>query len=203
MPRSEEANQKIRDERRQQIIRVAVQVFARQGLFATKIADIAAEGDMSQGLIYRYFTSKEEIFSAIVERGMESTLLMGQEAMEQPGGPMEKLRWLVHQLVGGLWDSPAYGLVMLDALTSQAVPEAIRDQGLKLALEFQSVLYRLIVAGQEAGEISREDDAMELTTMVGACIEGLTTTRAYYPQNRRPNPDIILRLLSTGGGKPT
>jgi len=201
MPRSEEANQKIRDERRQQIIRAAVQVFAQQGLTAAKIADIAAEGDMSQGLIYRYFASKEEIFAAIVERGMESTLRMGQEATEHPGRPMEKLRWLVRQLVRGLWDSPAYGLVMLDALTSQAVPEAIRDLGLKLALEFQSVLYHLIVEAQEAGEISREDDAMELTVMVGACIEGLTTSRA-YTQDRSPNPDLILRLLKAPDSSP-
>jgi len=197
MPRTEEANQRIRDERKRQIVHVAVRVFARQGVAATKMADIAAEGEMSQGLFYRYFSNKEEILVAIMERGMESTMRLGKEAMELPLGPVERLRWLVGQLVRGLWNSPEYGLVMQDVLTSQATPEVIREQGLKLALEFQSLLHRLIVEGQEAGEIAREDDAMELTVMIGACIEGLTTARAYAyaPELVNPNTDIIMRLL--------
>jgi AcrR family transcriptional regulator len=62
-----------------------VLVFARQGLAATKIADIAAAGEISQGLIYRYFTSKEEIYAAVLERAMQSTLRIGREALESEG----------------------------------------------------------------------------------------------------------------------
>jgi AcrR family transcriptional regulator len=42
-PRSNLSNQKIRDERREQILHGALKVFAYKGFKATKISDIAAE----------------------------------------------------------------------------------------------------------------------------------------------------------------
>ena len=71
MPRTEEANQRIREERRGQILDAAVRVFARKGLTGACIADIAAAGEMSQGLIFRYFASKEEVFAAVVEAAVK------------------------------------------------------------------------------------------------------------------------------------
>jgi hypothetical protein len=55
-PRTSLSNQKIRDERRGQILQVALKVFAYKGLAATKIAEIAAQACISQGLIHHYFT---------------------------------------------------------------------------------------------------------------------------------------------------
>ncbi len=57
MPRTEEANQRIREERRGQILDAAARVFARKGLAGARIADIAAAGEMSQGLIFRYLSA--------------------------------------------------------------------------------------------------------------------------------------------------
>src|SRR5258707_14679243 len=69
MPRTEESNQRIREEQKRKIIIAATKVFARKGLAATKMADIAKEADISYGLLYHYFDTKELIFKATVERG--------------------------------------------------------------------------------------------------------------------------------------
>lgn len=55
------------EERRREILKAAIRVFASKGYEKTAISDIAAESGISQGLCYRYYTSKEEIYDAAVE----------------------------------------------------------------------------------------------------------------------------------------
>ena len=67
MPRTTEANQRIREAQRAKILESARSVFARKGMEAT-ITDIATEAQISIGLAYRYFADKEAIFSALVKQ---------------------------------------------------------------------------------------------------------------------------------------
>jgi AcrR family transcriptional regulator len=53
------------DARRQQIVDAARTRFASQGFARTSLADIVAESGLSNGAIYRYFASKDEIVTAI------------------------------------------------------------------------------------------------------------------------------------------
>ncbi|MCL6627892.1 MAG: TetR/AcrR family transcriptional regulator, partial [Alicyclobacillus shizuokensis] len=59
MPRTEKVNQQIRDERKEQILAAAAEVFARNGYVGTRIDDIASAAGISKGLIYHYFGGKE------------------------------------------------------------------------------------------------------------------------------------------------
>ena len=58
------------DERREQIKRAALKIFAQRGIAGTKMSMIASEAGISQGLTYRYFNSKEEIFSVLVQEAI-------------------------------------------------------------------------------------------------------------------------------------
>lgn len=55
------------DERKQEIVDAAIRVFARKGYEKTTISDIAKEINVSQGLCYRYFPSKEAIYDAGID----------------------------------------------------------------------------------------------------------------------------------------
>lgn len=198
MPRTEEANQRIREERRGQILDTASRVFARKGLAGTRIVDIATAGEMSQGLIFRYFASKEEVFAAVVEKALQSATDLAQAALQQPCSPLEKLRWLLQIYLPGMWYKPDYALVILNALNSEATPQEVRElvleQG-KLTLQ----LYRqLIVEGQEAGEVVQDDPDM-LTLAFAACIQGLSSGVLHLPRtlgiDGPPDPEIVLRIL--------
>jgi AcrR family transcriptional regulator len=80
MPRTEEANQQIRRNQREKILSAARNVFARKGRNTT-MADIAVEAGISQGLAYRYFSSKEAILTASVK-----------QAAQSDGGPTERIK---------------------------------------------------------------------------------------------------------------
>lgn len=63
MPRVSEAHLRAR---RQQILDAAATCFARDGFHRTSMQDIVRECGVSAGLVYRYFTSKDEMITEIV-----------------------------------------------------------------------------------------------------------------------------------------
>jgi AcrR family transcriptional regulator len=65
MPRTKEQYEKIRQEKRQLIKETALSLFAANGYEATSISDIACSARISKGLMYNYFTSKEELLETI------------------------------------------------------------------------------------------------------------------------------------------
>ena len=54
-------------DKREAILRAATCVFARNGYFNSKVADIASAAGVADGTVYLYFKSKEEIFGAVLE----------------------------------------------------------------------------------------------------------------------------------------
>jgi AcrR family transcriptional regulator len=52
--------------RRRQILDAAARCFAREGFHRTSMQDIVRESGISAGLVYRYFTGKDDVIAAIV-----------------------------------------------------------------------------------------------------------------------------------------
>jgi AcrR family transcriptional regulator len=196
MPRTEEANRQIRDERQRQILNIAAEVFARKGLAETRISDIAEAGGISQGLIYRYFASKEELFRALIERTLHASVIdLLQAVVEGPGTPWEKLSRITSQMWEGMQRRPAHAHVILLTLTSEAVPADLRALAQDHARKAQALFRRLIAEGQERGEIVAGDPD-ELTLLYGALIQGLAVSVWFMDERDvRPSIDSMLRIL--------
>ena len=56
------------EQRRNQLIDTALDLFAEKGVDGATIKDIATRVGVAQGLVYHYFDSKEDLLSAIIER---------------------------------------------------------------------------------------------------------------------------------------
>src|SRR5207248_4850473 len=52
-------------DKRRVILDAAVRVFARQGFHSCRVSDIADEAGVAYGLVYHYFTSKDEILDTL------------------------------------------------------------------------------------------------------------------------------------------
>jgi AcrR family transcriptional regulator len=66
MPRTEEQFEEMRQKRRQEIMKTALELFAEQGYHNTSISKIAKTAGVSKGLMYNYFESKEALLDAII-----------------------------------------------------------------------------------------------------------------------------------------
>jgi AcrR family transcriptional regulator len=55
------------EERRQQILRVAMRLFSQHGFRGTTTKEIAAAAGVSEAMVFRHFANKEELYSAILD----------------------------------------------------------------------------------------------------------------------------------------
>ena len=55
------------EDRRRQLLRVAIDSFARNGFSGTKTKDIAAAAGVSEAILFRHFASKEDLYHAILD----------------------------------------------------------------------------------------------------------------------------------------
>src|SRR6185503_5756330 len=83
-------------DKREAIMRAAISVFAHNGYFNSKVADIAREAGVADGTVYLYFKSKEEILHSIFDRSVEEALDAARKRVERLDDPREKLRQIAH-----------------------------------------------------------------------------------------------------------
>ncbi len=79
-------------DKRGAILRAAIRVFAHNGYFNSKVADIAREAGVADGTVYLYFKSKEEILHSIFDRTVEEAISEGRKQLQQISDSREKLR---------------------------------------------------------------------------------------------------------------
>lgn len=198
MPRTPEANQRIREAQRTKILESARRVFARKGMQAT-IADIAAEAQISLGLTYRYFANKEAVFSELVKQTVPDDSAKSQELVETGETPGKRLAALISHIVGVRRQPASLEVhqLLTHALDAEAMPAEIRDLLGKRYAMLRAAMRQLIVEGQATGEVALGDPD-QLVEVVSACLDGLTRWALRDPEQFRtfvPDAQIILRLL--------
>src|SRR5436190_3487159 len=57
----------MKHDRRQEIVASAIELFARKGFRGTTTRDLATHDEINEAIIFRYFKTKEELYSAIIE----------------------------------------------------------------------------------------------------------------------------------------
>jgi len=72
MPKTQEKNSEIREERKAEIMNIALELFANEGYHSTSIAKIAKKTGISKGLMYNYFESKEHLLKEILNDATQS-----------------------------------------------------------------------------------------------------------------------------------
>jgi len=195
-PRTEEANARIRGEQRERILDAAKAIFAHKGFSETKMSDIASAANVSYGLTYHYFANKEAIFSALLEKALQGALALMLHAQAQPGSPWDRLNWLISQISQGAQEEPEFEMLILQALTSQAVPREMRQFVLQESRSSHEALKQLIIEGQAAGEVVAGDPDL-LTTTFEWCIQGMVFGLSYwhYEATHLPDVNTVLRIL--------
>lgn len=181
------------------ILMHAVDVFSRKGYAGAKIKDIAASAGFSQGYVYSYYKSKEELFAKIVELAADGAGQSVLWAARLPGTPLQRLTWLTEAYLSP--DSLAarhWRLNLLLAVASDALPE----RAIAIARQRRGEPFRhlipLIAEGQQLGEIIDEDPLMLAITYFSA-LQGLGLARIQADGEAAPpfpTAEVILRFLT-------
>src|SRR5215467_2225689 len=68
-------------DRRQDILQAAMELFAKKGFRGTTTRDLAAQADVNEAIIFRHFSTKEELYRAILEEKMRQGRTAGVEEL--------------------------------------------------------------------------------------------------------------------------
>jgi TetR/AcrR family transcriptional regulator, fatty acid metabolism regulator protein len=205
---------RVRRDKRALILDAAIKVFARKGYHGCRVSDIAREADIAYGLVYHYFTNKEEILRTIFEERWSGFLELVDEIAARDTSVEDKLVSIAALMLNAYRVRPDWVKVLVLELQRSsrfAEPGQIRAVGLL----FQSVA-RILRAGQDAGELRPDLDpdvacyvfigALEIviTSLVLDLIkieEKAPSESEYYLKVARTVVDIFLHGLAQGSAR--
>ena len=78
--------------RRDQLLNAAHMIFATKGFAAATVDEIAATAGVAKGTVYLYFASKEEVYWAALNRGLDELHERTRRAIEAADTVLSKLR---------------------------------------------------------------------------------------------------------------
>jgi AcrR family transcriptional regulator len=107
-------------EKRRVILDAAVRVFARQGFHTCRVADIADEAGVAYGLVYHYFSSKDEILDTLFTDRWGLMLEAIAEADAERTSPRDKLAAIAAFIVDSYRYDPDLMKVIIVEVTRAA-----------------------------------------------------------------------------------
>ena len=181
-----------KEARRNEILLVALDLFIKKGYGGTRITDIAKAANMSTGLLFHYYESKEKLYEALVELGV-----MGpQMAMQLPvTDPIEFLDSAAKMIFYYMKESPYTAKVfvlMMQVCNQEPVTEKIGDLVKKITNVADSI--PIIKQGQKLGEI-RDGDPLALSMAFWGAIQGIAESYAMDPTLPLPESSWVVDLI--------
>lgn len=159
------------EEKRRQILAAAVRVFARDGYHTSRVGDIAEEAGVAHGLLYHYFSSKEEVLATVFRENWGELLdrFRAVEQTDEPAG--EKLRGIVKILLRTWRNDPALVTVMVREVTRSPHLAGQVDE----VQEGFRIVERVIAAGQADGAFREDVDPRLASWVVYGGLEEVLT----------------------------
>ncbi len=158
-------------DRRKEILRAAVTVFATKGYYGCRIADVAKQAGVAYGLVYHYFKNKEKLLESVFEQSFGRWSSAADVVIEGEGTAPEKLERIVEFAIEAYHRDPqAVRVLILEIGRSPAFRSPDKVSAMQHLLEATA---RLIGRGQRAGEL--RDDVQPFVA-ASALLGSLETT---------------------------
>jgi TetR/AcrR family fatty acid metabolism transcriptional regulator len=141
-------------DKRRLILDGAVRVFARQGFHTCRVSDIADEAAVAYGLVYHYFSSKEEILDTLFLERWGLMLEAIAEADSRERSAREKLAAIAGFIVDSYRHDPDLMKVIIVEVTRAA--NTFGRTHLGQIREAYSQIASIVAEGQAAGTIRQE-----------------------------------------------
>lgn len=188
--------QGIRDIRQLQLKDAAIELFGMKGYAATKISEITNKAEISHGLFYHYFKSKEDLYVHVILELLESLLNTINDVEEKYDNPLEQLKQLTEVTHSGSLKEGVYRhILIIQALYSDHLPVEVKEEIVEKYREMVQRIALIIEKGQKNGEFI-EGDAEELAIYHLSLVHGLLLSNARKMVPIEVSADKVLRQLT-------
>ena len=142
------------NEKYHRIIEAATKVFAKNGFYQSKIAQIAKEAGVADGTIYIYFENKDDILISLFEEQMKVVLDNMTLQVAKINDPAEKLEKFA---------STHLGLIEMNKDMAEIIQVELRQSGKFMKeykndrfMEYLNIIGDIIIEGQKSGLFKKD-----------------------------------------------
>lgn len=199
MPRSKEEFERIKEKRRNEIIKAATYIFAFNNYQSVTTDTITNAVKCSHGLFYHYYKSKEQLFVEVVNSAinMAKTIVDFKNISLQ--NAKESLRTILNSVLSVTVEKDNYAtccLYLLLNLRLQVLNVDENEEIQKKCVLALNKIHQLIEKGQEENSINNSNPD-ELTICLIALLEGLLYNRLMVGASSFccPSVDILMRIV--------
>lgn len=136
------------------IIRAAIRIFARNGFYNSRIAEIAKEANVADGTIYLYFNNKYDILVTVFEEEIGKVIARVKQeigAIDHPWEKLERFAYLHLRLVEENRDLAE--VIQVELRQSSKFMKEYRN---KKFAEYLNIIAQIVRAGQNQGVFRQE-----------------------------------------------
>jgi AcrR family transcriptional regulator len=187
-----ETRKEQKERRRQEIIFAALELFVSKGYASTKVADIAKRVNMSTGLLFHYFESKEKLYEELVRIGLEGTNYPKEQKCDHA---IDYFSQFTTQLFEYMRQQPMVAkifVLMAEAQRNESTPIYIREIAMKVETIEQFV--PIIEWGQKEGTI-REGNPRVISNAFWCSLQGIVEGYAVNQEIGLPDADWIVDIV--------
>lgn len=181
-PRTPEQFDVIRSQRKQQIKEAALRLFARNGYANTSISKIAREVGMSKGLLYNYFSSKEDLLVSILEDAFRFAAELIEE-VRTVSDPVERLRQVIERTLDQVVANADYWR-LYTALAFQPAAGGVVEQMMEAGGSPQHVLEFTVEAFRQMQHPDPESEGWLLAAALDGMLMHYLLIGNAYPLER-------------------
>jgi len=161
------------DDRKRQLLRIAIESFAQKGFSGTKTKDIAAAAGVSEAILFRHFATKEDLYHAIldIKETREGTKQRLRELEELAGRRDDEalFRRLAREVVHSFREDAAFHRLLLYAgLDGHLLANLFRE---RFGLPTGDFLKRYIALRQKEGAFRKCDPRIAVMHFFGGVVQ--------------------------------
>lgn len=188
----------VSEERREQILDAAVQVFAERGLHEARMDDIAERSGLSKGALYLYYKSKDAIIAALMHQFFKFGMRDLRRLHEGNGSVSERLLAYTRHVAAEMQRMMSVASLAWEFYAIAARQKVVREYFKEYFSEYRAVLAALIQSGIDRGEFRADKTAEQVAITITGLYEGLAllavvdATVAQWSQQAESSLQLLL-----------
>ncbi len=173
-PKTKEQFKKMRESKKQLILDVSLDLFANKGFHNTSTSQIAKQAGISKGLIYNYFSSKNEILTVIIDKGFED-VMKNFDVNKDGVLEEEELQFYLETSFDQLKENVDFWRLYFRIIMQTDVFPTIKEKMAKIIDPFMAILIGYF---KKQGYEDPETEAM----LFGALLDGISIDYVFTPE---------------------
>jgi AcrR family transcriptional regulator len=174
------------EDRKLQILRVAVRLFSRKGFGGTTTKEIAQAAGVSEAMVFRHYSTKEELYSAILDHKACSGDTMNPEALVCEALKEKDDRAVFERLALGALthhdrDPEFQRLLLHSALEGHELAQMFFE---KFVLRVYALLADYITERQKDGAMVKIDPVVVIRAFIGMVVHHSLNNNLWDPNHR-------------------